>query len=890
MSNTINEYTQTDLGNVSPNPKGDYSDAVSYEYLDLVHLDGGSYLCTAELGTTITGVAPTPGKTTKEWQCVAIPGDITPDYIRLHDEVMKAAEQVGKDASNVAQDKRDVTDMVKSAAVLLTQTQEAAKEADQSKAQAAGYANSAKSSAQTAAAAEESVTKQVTGFDTYVSEQILAAKEAIGQARQDAVGVVSSQGDTSVKEVQAAQSKAQEAKEQDKTAALQDIESTKAAVVGAVEGAGTEAAEEIAQEKKEALEAVTTAQASAVKAVTDAQRTAVGAVQTVQTTATKAVQDAQTEATDAVEKAKQEALEAIGSNETVMQVEKNTEDIADIQGELTALGPAIILSASGPDITVTDSAKRPIAQDKIFGKTVQRTTTGAQLIPLLPENLVASDGLTGVINSDGTLTVTGTPVQQYSAVFRKEISLTPGNYYISGGETAPGKVRAQIAITRSDDSIGYAANGDFEAKADDKKYVIVIQTNNPNIQTVNQTLSPMLNKGSSPLPIEPYTGGIASPSMDYPQELDTVGAEKDQIVQEVTGAQLIPLLPENLVASDGLTGVINSDGTLTVTGTPVQQYSAVFRKEISLTPGNYYISGGETAPGKVRAQIAITRSDDSIGYAANGDFEAKADDKKYVIVIQTNNPNIQTVNQTLSPMLNKGSSPLPWEPYQSPQQLIIPVDGGLPGIPVKAGGNYTDKDGQQWIANYVDLERGKLIKLVDKEVISGTPNFTESSDTPGRFAYNSLKTGYKTGAVDCLSNFAHCVYYGIPANNKWVFAIWGKTLYVSPPKDSGITAENLNTMFAEMIAASDTPPVIIGQLKTPEEIDLDPETIAAYKALHSNYPSTVVSNQDGAWQEIEYVADTGHYIDQNFVPKESYTQLEKRVTALEQATVNTLPA
>ena len=118
-----------------------------------------------------------------------------------------------------------------------------------------------KNFAQTAAAAEESVTKQVTGFDTYV----LAAKEAIGQARQDAVGVVSSQGDTSVKEVQAAQSKAQEAIEQDKTAALQDIESTKAAVVGAVEGAGTEATQEIAQEKKEALEAVTTAQASAVK-------------------------------------------------------------------------------------------------------------------------------------------------------------------------------------------------------------------------------------------------------------------------------------------------------------------------------------------------------------------------------------------------------------------------------------------------------------------------------------------------------------------------------------------------------------------------------------------------------------------------------------------------
>ncbi|HIX15980.1 MAG TPA: hypothetical protein H9740_09720 [Candidatus Hungatella pullicola] len=875
MSNTTNEYTQTDLGNVSPNPKGDYSDAVSYEYLDLVHLDGGSYLCTAELGTTIIGVAPTPGKTTKEWQCVAIPGDITPDYIRLHDEVMKAAEQVGKDASNVAQDKRDVTDMVKSAAVLLTQTQEAAKEADQSKAQAAGYANSAKSSAQTAAAAEESVTKQVTGFDTYV----LAAKEAIGQARQDAVGVVSSQGDTSVKEVQAAQSKAQEAIEQDKTAALQDIESTKAAVVGAVEGAGTEATQEIAQEKKEALEAVTTAQASAVKAVTDVQSTAVGAVQTAQTTATKAVQDAQTEATDAVEKAKQEALEAIGSNETVMQVERNTEDIADIQGELTALGPAIILSASGPDITVTDSAKRPFVQDKIFGETVQRTTTGAQLIPLLPENLVASDGLTGVINSDGTLTVTGTPVQQYSAVFRKEISLTPGNYYISGGETAPGKVRAQIVITRSDDSIKGVNNSSFEAKADDKKYVITIQTNDLNIQAVNQTLSPMLNKGSSPLPWEPYTGGIASPSMDYPQELDTVGAEKDQIVQEVTGRNLFDV-------STSLKGFISLENGLLVSNSEVSRSSDFIPV---IANYNYTLSYKFTGEVSVRAIAFYNASRTFISsttYLGNGNIN-----KQFIVPQNVAYVRFTYIVGAEEIVLNEGSTALPWEPYQSPQQLIIPVDGGLPGIPVKTGGNYTDKDGQQWIANYVDLERGKLIKLVDKEVISGTPNFTESSDTPGRFIYNALQTArYKTGVADCLSNFAHWIHYGIPTNNKWVFAVSGNALYVSPPKDSGITAENLNTMFAEMIAASDTPPVIIGQLKTPEEIDLDPEIITAYKALHSNYPSTVVSNQDGAWQEIEYAADTGHYIDQNFVPKESYTQLEKRVTALEQATVNTLPA
>lgn len=45
MSNTENRYTETDLGNVAPNPRGEYDPAAAYEYLDLVEYGGGSYLC-----------------------------------------------------------------------------------------------------------------------------------------------------------------------------------------------------------------------------------------------------------------------------------------------------------------------------------------------------------------------------------------------------------------------------------------------------------------------------------------------------------------------------------------------------------------------------------------------------------------------------------------------------------------------------------------------------------------------------------------------------------------------------------------------------------------------------------------------------------------------------
>lgn len=51
-----------------------------------------------------------------------------------------------------------------------------------------------------------------------------------------------------------------------------------------------------------------------------------------------------------------------------------------------------------------------------------------------------------------------------------------------------------------------------------------------------------------------------------------------------------------------------------------------------------------------------------------------------------------------------------YEPYYEPQSLSISTPTGLPAIPVNTDGNYTDVNGQQWIADYVDLKLGKLYK------------------------------------------------------------------------------------------------------------------------------------------------------------------------------------
>ena len=50
-------------------------------------------------------------------------------------------------------------------------------------------------------------------------------------------------------------------------------------------------------------------------------------------------------------------------------------------------------------------------------------------------------------------------------------------------------------------------------------------------------------------------------------------------------------------------------------------------------------------------------------------------------------------------------------------------------------------------------------------------------------------------------------------------------------------------------------------LATPIETPLSETEIAAYRALHSNYPNTTVLNDAGAHMVVKYAADTKLYID-----------------------------
>lgn len=201
MSNTVNNYTETDLGNISLNPRGEYDSSVEYEYLDAVSYQGGSYFCLAELETTITGIAPDAGRNSEHWQMIAAPGDMTPEYTAAYNDVIKKAVQVETSRAAVELAQQEIEAVQTDVQQLHSDTVQAAQEAENSKNSAANSAQSAEQSRKTASESEQNINGQIAGFDSRVSEAVEQSKEEINTTKQQAIDTITNQQTTSVNTV-----------------------------------------------------------------------------------------------------------------------------------------------------------------------------------------------------------------------------------------------------------------------------------------------------------------------------------------------------------------------------------------------------------------------------------------------------------------------------------------------------------------------------------------------------------------------------------------------------------------------------------------------------------------------------------------------------------------
>lgn len=181
---STNSYIETDLGNIAPNPRGQYNKEVIYEYLDLVSYQGGSYLCRADEDQTV-GIDPVPGQTTEVWQMVALPGNVTEEYVEKHTDVIEKAKEVETNRAavelcqqeieaaqlDVEQMRKDTQQSAQSASDANTEAQQAAQQAEASR-------SAAQTSEQNAAASRDLANTYKANAETAKSAAETAAQEA----------------------------------------------------------------------------------------------------------------------------------------------------------------------------------------------------------------------------------------------------------------------------------------------------------------------------------------------------------------------------------------------------------------------------------------------------------------------------------------------------------------------------------------------------------------------------------------------------------------------------------------------------------------------------------------------------------------------------------------
>ena len=363
-------------------------------------------------------------------------------------------------------------------------------------------------------------------------------------------------------------------------------------------------------------------------------------------------------------------------------------------------------------------------------------------------------------------------------------------------------------------------------------------------------------KGLSGLKVFGWSKQDGTPSPENPVPIVSAGSS-GQVDVSVGGAQLLnPELFDPDKEINGITFTKQSDGSLQISGTATGVSTFYFGEYVGSLKLNETYSFFGTVNNVTQSIIIVESGEHKYmpKFVMNENITSVI---PYIQLLEG-----QTINEINKPMFVMGETALPYQPYVTPQTLTLSTPGGLPGIPVTSDGNYTDESGQQWVCDEIDLARGKYVQRVAIEQKNGDFRMTESADTPGRYYhYGGLDIFFKDGSHEAFCNIASWAswgYDGTHTNTNWLFALNSNGYYISPPSESGIeSAEELNNLLNSL----EFPVVFVGQLETPIETDLPAEEIAAYKALHTYSPATTVSNNAGAYMEVEYAKDIEKYIN-----------------------------
>lgn len=375
---------------------------------------------------------------------------------------------------------------------------------------------------------------------------------------------------------------------------------------------------------------------------------------------------------------------------------------------------------------IADGVQTPVK--KITGKTVKTTN----LIPYPYVNrTVTVNGITFTNNGDGSITVNGTATEFASFVFCADINkvnLIAGTTYYF---TCRYGIIAYLTEEGSETNYIFSDSNPSFTWGEGWIFQSIYMQLNEGQTADNLTVYPMLNEGSTAKPYMPYFSGL-----------------KNAFFKEIvsTGRNLIPYpYNETTVTKNGITFTVNNDGTINVNGTATDGdalFYLVSAYNLSLSEESYFSgcpAGGSSSSYLLQAYTPASRyySDTGSGFLLPANIDVAV-----VLVVR----NGYTANNLVfKPILNYGSSALPYEPYtQSVLSLPEAVENG------------------EW--NTIDIENGKNISQGFTKTFDGTEEWNI-------FNVETVETGYTLFRVeinprgDSNTNNLLCTNYPFVAYN-----------------------------------------------------------------------------------------------------------------------------
>lgn len=582
-------------------------------------------------------------------------------------------------------------------------------------------------------------------------------------------------------------------------------------------------------------------------------------------------------------------------NDILRPIGSLKEDLADLKdNKITKF-----YTNNNGDTVLNDSDDGKIQDLMIYGKSEQAQYKGTNLaINHLAKAFVTVHGVTFTVNEDKSVTLNGTS------------DMDNVDYYIVGSYYTD-NIIATLDVDK-DYTIRAMPQGISFIYGTQSKLVSIQQTDGhekgipiafiflrirkSGTTFNNVTIYLQINEGTTLLDYEPYTGGKPSPSPEYPQEIKAVVNP----VIKTHGTNLLDIkdVAETVDKNNGLTysvqkGIIKVKGTATSSASTGINFMSGVNKKI--TANNTYIFNPNPTKKEETSVCYLDFSNNvNLGMSISGNSVNKPINiqeiqASYMFTLFVRVQKGAQIDMEWKPQLIISNTLLPYQPYQE-TQATLPYE--LYAIPVDSGGNVTI-DGQQYIADYVDVERGKLVRMTELIEYDGTENWSlQSINNNGIANFQIIVTRYisSIGMCDTLQ-----LQKTIISNtNTEGFMINNNSLFIRINTTRGIST--LET-FKEFLANKHI--FILYALSTPTEIDLVKEEITAFKALSTYYPKTYVTaeseqlnaytmfsypvSMEKGWEYVkQQIGDTRKYVyDMDLQSAEAYVNSEYAVALTE---------